>query len=88
MVSSKEKIPDEIKQYLTKDQLKLYQLIWNRFLASQMADAVFDTQTVDILAENSEKFLFRASGQVIKFDGFLKLFKLSEEKNENEGKTN
>jgi len=79
--------PEKIKDYLTPDQLKLYVLIWQRFLASQMADAIFDTMTVDISAGNlgmhqSGAYLgiFRATGQKIKFPGFLKIYDLNEEK--------
>ncbi|MFH1282761.1 MAG: type I DNA topoisomerase [bacterium] len=70
--------PDELKEYLSKDQYRLYQLIWNRFLASQMTDALFDTQSVEIIAQAKEKFTFRTSGQVLKFPGFLKVFQLSD----------
>lgn len=70
--------PEKIKEYLTPDQLKLYTLIWQRLLASQMKEAIFDTLTVDIGA--GEVGLFRANGQKIKFPGFLKIYDLDEEK--------
>ena len=73
--------PEHIKKYLKEDQFKLYQLIWQRFMASQMTPAVFDTTTVDF---DLGRYLFRATGSVIKFDGFLKLYKESRE--EGEGK--
>jgi len=76
--------PDDIKEYLTKDQFRLYQLIWRRFLASQMADAVFNTQSIEITAENKEKFLFKATGQTVKFPGFLKVFEITDDNSENE----
>jgi len=58
---------------------KLYDLIWRRFIAGQMAQAIFDSTTVDILAKNHT---FRATGQVLKFDGFLKVYPLKFEENE------
>lgn len=63
--------PEKIKEYLTRDQYRLYKLIWERFLASQMAPAVLDTTSVDIKAGD---FLFRATGSVVKFPGFMKLY--------------
>jgi DNA topoisomerase-1 len=59
--------PKDIKQYLSNDQFRLYQLIWNRFMASQMNPAIFDQTTIDISAGN---YLFRAQGAVMKFAGF------------------
>ncbi len=63
--------PDKIKKFLTRDQFKLYKLIWDRFLASQMSAAVLDTTTVDIQAGD---YLFRATGTVVKFPGFMKIY--------------
>ena len=63
--------PDKIKEFLTKDQYKLYKLIYNRFMASQMAAAVYDTMAVTI---NANKYLFKASGQNLKFKGFMTLY--------------
>ena len=63
--------PDEIKEFLTNDQYKLYKLIYNRFLASQMAPAIFDTMNVTINANNYD---FKASGQSLKFKGFMALY--------------
>lgn len=63
--------PEKIKGYLTKDQLNLYRLIWNRFVASQMSPAIFDQSTADIKAG---KFLFRATGSTLKFPGFTALY--------------
>ncbi len=63
--------PDMIKSSLTADQYKLYKLIWQRFLASLMANCVQDTVAVDIIAD---KYLFRANGYSVKFDGFTALY--------------
>jgi DNA topoisomerase I len=63
--------PDSLAQYLGKDELRLYRLIWQRFVASQMTPAIFDQTTIDIAAG---RFIFRATGSVQKFDGFLKLY--------------
>src|SRR6185437_15464732 len=62
--------PDALSRYLNKEELKLYRLIWQRFVASQMMPAIFDQTTIDIEAG---RFLFRATGSVLKFDGFLKV---------------
>ncbi|MBI2633774.1 MAG: type I DNA topoisomerase, partial [Parcubacteria group bacterium] len=64
--------PENLKQELEPRQAKLYDLIWRRFLASQMPEAVFDATTVDVSA--NAKYLLRANGQIIKFDGFLKIW--------------
>ena len=63
--------PDSLSQYLKPEELKLYRLIWQRFVASQMTPAVFDQTTIDIQAG---RFIFRATGSVQKFDGFLKIY--------------
>ncbi len=63
--------PDDIKEYLSPEQYKLYKLIYNRFLASQMAPAVYDTMQVDIKANGYD---FKASGQNLKFQGFMALY--------------
>ncbi len=63
--------PDKVKSSLTSDQYKLYKLIWERFMASQMASAVMDTVSVDISANGC---IFKASGSAVKFDGFTKLY--------------
>jgi DNA topoisomerase-1 len=63
--------PKQIKKYLTTDQFKLYQLIWQRFVASQMTPAVYDTTTIDF---EIGKYVFRATGSVIVFDGFHVLY--------------
>jgi DNA topoisomerase-1 len=67
--------PDTIKSYLAPEQFKLYQLIWQRFISSQMESAIYDTLSVDVLAEGKDhKYLFRASGSTIKFPGFLVVY--------------
>jgi DNA topoisomerase I len=72
--------PEAVQKYLTADQFKLYQLIWQRFMASQMAPAVFDTTTVDFdLKPGKREFQFRATGSVIKFPGFLALYREAKE---------
>ena len=63
--------PDSIKAYLTRDQHNLYKLIWNRFVACQMAPAQLEQTAVDISAS---KYIFRATGSVVKFAGFMKLY--------------
>ena len=73
--------PDSIKDSLTNDQYKLYKLVYNRFLASQMAPAVFDTMNVNIKANQYD---FKANGQVLKFKGFMTLYVESTDKEEKE----
>ncbi len=63
--------PESLKNYLSPDEYKLYRLIWQRFVASQMSAAIFDQTTIDIKAG---RFTFRATGSVQKFDGFLKVY--------------
>ena len=63
--------PESLKSYLNADEHKLYRLIWQRMVASQMSPAVFDQTTIDIKAG---RFIFRATGSVLKFDGFLKVY--------------
>jgi DNA topoisomerase I len=72
--------PDEIKKYLSDEQYRLYKLIWQRFVASQMMPAVFDQTTVDIIAKADRAYDFRVTGSVLKFDGFLKVYEESKEK--------
>ncbi len=66
--TSAARTPESVAQYLGEDELKVYRLIWMRFLASQMNPAIFDQTTIDIAAGD---YLFRATGSVLKFDGFL-----------------
>ncbi len=72
--------PEDVQRYLTADQYKLYLLIWQRFMASQMAPAVFDTTTVDFnIPRAGHDYLFRATGSVLKFPGFLALYREARE---------
>ncbi len=73
--------PDAIKDELTKDQYKLYKLIYNRFMASQMKSAIYDTVTVTI---DANKYTFKASGQNLKFKGFMTLYVEGTDENEKE----
>ena len=63
--------PESIKQHLSNDQYKLYKLIYNRFMASQMSSAIYDTMSVSI---NANEYKFKANGQNIKFKGFMVLY--------------
>ena len=72
--------PESVKQYLKEDEFKVYKLIWQRFVASQIMPAVFDQTTVDIDAkQGNESYWFRVTGSVMKFDGFLKVYEESKE---------
>jgi DNA topoisomerase I len=74
--------PDTVKQYLKEDEFKVYKLIWQRFVASQINPAVFDQTTVDIDAKaksGKDVFWFRVTGSVLKFDGFLRVYEESKE---------
>ena len=75
--------PESLAKYLSDEQLKLYTLIWRRFVASQMTPAIFDVTTAKIAAvsaKDGKTYDFRVSGSVQRFDGFLKLYEVSEEK--------
>ncbi|KAA6461759.1 type I DNA topoisomerase [Acidobacteria bacterium AB60] len=75
--------PESIAKYLSDEQLKLYRLIWQRFVASQMMPAVFDVTTAKIAAVSSKTgktYDFRASGSVLRFEGFLKVYEMTEDK--------
>jgi DNA topoisomerase-1 len=63
--------PEDVRKYLPEDQFKLYQLIWQRFVASQMLPAIFDQTTIDISAGD---YTFRTNGSVQKFDGYLRVY--------------
>lgn len=81
-----EREPDSVKPYLNADQAKLYRLIWERMVASQMAAAVFDTTAVDIEAREPREgkvYILKATGSILHFPGFLVLY--SEGKDEAEG---
>ena len=79
-----ERAPDRIKKYLTKDQARIYELIWNRFMASQMTDAVYQQNNVDITGGD---YLFRLTSSAIKFQGFLRLFQDVSDEDEEEEKS-
>jgi len=66
--------PDTIKAFLDPRQFKLYNLIWRRFMATQMPQAIFDHTTIDVRA--NENYMFRSTGQTMKFEGFLKVYSL------------
>ncbi|MGG3889053.1 type I DNA topoisomerase [Metabacillus fastidiosus] len=63
--------PNSLKEFLSRDQLRLYKLIWERFVASQMAQAILDTMSVDL---NNNGVIFRATGSKVKFSGFMKVY--------------
>jgi DNA topoisomerase I len=69
--TSMEMHPDAIKKFLKSDEFKVYRLIWERFVACQMSEALYDQTTVTIEAQGAKKHLLRASGQVLKFAGWL-----------------
>ena len=82
--------PESIARYLTEEQLKLYTLIWQRFVASQMVAAVFDVTTAAIAAVSAKTgrtYDFRVSESVVRFDGFLKVYEVAEEKKDEEDET-
>jgi DNA topoisomerase-1 len=66
--------PNGIKEKLTRDQHRLYRLIWQRFVASQMAAAVYDTISVEVTGRAKHEYLLRASGSSIRFQGFLRVY--------------
>ena len=68
--------PELIEKHLAEDEMKLYRLIWNRFVASQMMPALYDQTTIDVSAKgaNGVDYTFRATGSVLKFEGFLKVY--------------
>lgn len=70
--TSAETDPELLSKKLTPQQFKLYDLIWRRFVATQMSNAVFEATSADIVAK--DKYVFRATGNVLRFDGFLKVY--------------
>jgi DNA topoisomerase I len=68
--------PDVVERFLAEDEMKLYRLIWNRFVACQMMPALYDQTTIDVSAKgkNGLDYTFRATGSVLKFEGFLKVY--------------
>src|SRR5271169_2906166 len=84
--SSARRTPDDLAPYLQEDELKLYRLIWMRFVASQMTPAVFDQTTIDVAAKGKDgaNYMFRATGSVPKFNGFLDVYKESKDEKDSE----
>ncbi|MDR1474148.1 MAG: type I DNA topoisomerase [Endomicrobium sp.] len=74
--TSPKRMPSEIKQYLTPEEFKLYDLIWKRFTASQMSDALYNIITAEISAKD---YMFRASGSSLIFDGFMKVYNIDDD---------
>ncbi|WP_109485622.1 type I DNA topoisomerase [Occallatibacter savannae] len=75
--------PESVAKFLSDEQLKLYTLIWKRFIASQMVPAVYDITTAKVEAKSAidkKTYDFRVTGSVLRFDGFLKIYEMSEEK--------
>ena len=78
--------PESVEGYLAEDELKLYRLVWMRFVASQMMPAVFDQTSVDIFAQGKDgvEYLFRETGSVPKFDGFLAVYEEGKDQKDEE----
>ena len=78
--------PDEIAKYLSEDELKLYRIVWMRFVASQMTPAVFDQTTIEVAAKGRDgaDYLLRATGSVPKFDGFLAVYEEGKDQKDEE----
>jgi DNA topoisomerase-1 len=84
--TSTENPPEVVAPFLQKEELALYTLIWNRFVASQMVPAVFDQTSVDIEAEGMpQQTVFRATGQIMKFDGFIRVYTEGRDDDQKEG---
>ncbi|OGE87541.1 MAG: DNA topoisomerase I [Candidatus Doudnabacteria bacterium RIFCSPLOWO2_02_FULL_49_13] len=66
--------PESVKAHLDRNQYRLYDLIWKRTIATQMPEAVFDQTSVDTAIKGDKQYIFRSTGQVIKFDGFMKVY--------------
>lgn len=66
--------PEKVQPYLSKDEFKLYQLIWQRFLASQMPEAMYEKETISIETVSENKYLFKKTFNKLVFDGFLKIY--------------
>ena len=78
--------PESVEQFLAEDELKLYRLIWMRFVASQMTPAVFDQTTIEVTARarTTREYRFRATGSVPKFDGFLAVYEEGKDQKDEE----
>lgn len=73
--------PDSVKEFLSRDQLRLYRLVWERFLASQMSAAVLDTLTVEVEAG---EYLFRANASTVRFPGYLAVYEDGQDENDDQ----
>jgi DNA topoisomerase-1 len=84
--TSATRTPESVEKLLAEDELKLYRLIWMRFIASQMNPALFDQTTIDVNAEGKSKtpYIFRATGSVLKFEGFLKVYEEGKDQKDEE----
>jgi DNA topoisomerase-1 len=84
--TSAARAPEAVASFLAEDELKLYRLIWMRFVASQMTPAVFDQTTIEVTAKGKEgaNYLFRATGSVPKFEGFLKVYEEGKDQKDEE----
>jgi DNA topoisomerase I len=78
--------PEVVDKYLAEDEMKLYRLIWNRFVACQMMPALYDQTTIDVSAKGKDgaEYMFRATGSVLKFEGFLKVYQESKDQGDEE----
>ena len=77
--------PEAIKEFLNRDQYRLYQLIWQRYVASQMTAAIFDTLTVEVLGKSAARaYLLRASGSTVRFPGFLTVYEETRDEDQKE----
>jgi DNA topoisomerase I len=80
--------PESVKRYLSDEQFRLYQLIWRRFVASQMVSAVFDQTIVDVQAQADRRYDFRVTGSILKFDGYQKLYLGNQDAKDDEDEDN
>jgi len=78
--------PEIVERHLAEDEMKLYRLIWNRFVASQMMPALYDQTSIDAAAKgkNGLEYIFRATGSVLKFEGFLKVYQEGKDQSDEE----
>jgi DNA topoisomerase I len=85
-LTSVTRTPESLENHLAEDELKLYRLIWKRFVASQMMPALFDQTTIEITAQGSDgaQYLFRATGSVPKFDGYLAVYEEGKDQKDEE----
>jgi DNA topoisomerase-1 len=78
--------PEIVEKYLAEDEMKLYRLIWNRFVACQIVPALFDQTTIDVAAKGNKgsEYIFRSTGSVLKFEGFLKVYQEGKDQSDEE----